>query len=239
MRFKLRHLLALAIPASIAIGIACSGPYGNQCASLNGVCVTGVSYCGYLPYECSTGVCCDPSTVVYGPDGTVPPPGAPPSTGDSSVPTGPTGDSSGGSPESSTGTPDSPTSNDTGPIPSQDATQETSTPVDAPTSDVEAPDTGAQHDGATDASHHDGGDAGDHHDASSDADHYDGSTKDAEVGCLDYAAPDTLSTCTACTALDHPDGEACQTNGCFGGYYCHDTALPPACTKTAKCDGGT
>jgi len=38
--------------------------------------------------------------------------------------------------------------------------------------------------------------------------------------CDGYADPDTTASCHACS-----EGETCQQNGCFGGYYCDTTAL--------------
>ena len=60
--------------------------------------------------------------------------------------------------------------------------------------------------------------------------HEDASAPDASAPdlCSHYAAPDTQATCHACS------GTSCQSNGCFGGYYCdlvttHCVPQPDGC----------
>ncbi len=66
-------------------------------------------------------------------------------------------------------------------------------------------------------------------DASSDESSDDDAAPDGGL-CADYVAPDTAATCHACNGSSN----ACQPNGCFGGYYCdtvttHCVALPDGC----------
>ncbi len=62
--------------------------------------------------------------------------------------------------------------------------------------------------------------AGDLDDAGLDDAGIDIITDDASSSCDGFADPDTLASCHACV-----DGETCQQNGCFGGYYCDDSTL--------------
>jgi hypothetical protein len=225
MRSRARFLIALMIPVAVMIGLACSGPYGNPCTTFGGTCVASATQCGgILPYDCSGAICCE-STLVQG--DALPTPDAPASTtGDSSSVMQPGVDAA--TKEAAVSMPDAPVVGmpdvaslpDTGSVvpdtgaPASDAAADVGTPgADAaPTSDASGVDA-SSHDAAPDvATTHDAGttpDAGTSHDT--------GAPSDANPGCAAYAAPNTPSTCHGCT------GSQCQTNGCFGGYYCHTT----------------
>jgi hypothetical protein len=57
-----------------------------------------------------------------------------------------------------------------------------------------------------------------------------GSTGTGET-CGAYVGPDVTSCCTACTK----DGEPCQKNGCFNGYWCKPSTC--GCSpKPSSCD---